>query len=264
MEVSKTTNDDLKMMKESFFKQLSDVESKLCNSQQRLEDCLLEMSRKTLNNFETTKEDSTNQIGGIESKLFGSQNQIKMQVADMNRAMNMKFDALKQSIASKMDILKTTFTQSHTQILAEFVNMMKVNHQAFQQTNQRFDHISTSFVPMRFQLNNYQSDFDKIYARFDELNKVQETILKKQEEEKKLREKKFSTIDIQCVEGELEPLIQTVVEETQTEENEQMIQDEVLNQSSTTDQEVESEPTHVAPNQRVSGQFSDANIDSEN
>jgi ankyrin repeat protein len=264
MEVSKSTNDDLKMMKESFFKQLNDVESKLCNSQQRLEDCLLEMSRKTLNNFETTKEDSSNQIGSIESKLFGSQNQIKMQLADINRAMNMKFDSLKQSIASKMDILKTTFTQSHTQILAEFVNMMKVNHQAFQQTNQRFDHISTSFVPMRFQLNNYQSDFDKIYARFDDLNKIQETILKNQEEERKLREKKFTTIDVQCEEKELEPLIQTVGEETQTEENEQQIvQDEPLNQSSTTDQEVESEPTNVAPNQRVSGQFSDANIDSE-
>lgn len=59
-EVAKCTNADLKAIREMLATQITDVETKLSNSQQRLEDVLVEMARKSTNNFETTLEEGEN------------------------------------------------------------------------------------------------------------------------------------------------------------------------------------------------------------
>ena len=73
VELSRSTGEELKSIRETFGNQLTDVEIKLSNSQQRLEDQLLEMGRKTITNFELNKEDSSNQMNFVENRFLNTQ-----------------------------------------------------------------------------------------------------------------------------------------------------------------------------------------------
>jgi ankyrin repeat protein len=71
VEVSKITNTEIKNVKKSLARQLTEIEHKLSNSQLKLENYLLEMQSKTLTSFEVTKEDSNSSIKIVDTKLNG-------------------------------------------------------------------------------------------------------------------------------------------------------------------------------------------------
>ena len=79
-----------------------DVNVKLNNSQQRLEDILLESSRKNRSKFEENADDSAAALGSVGESLRGSQEAIIKQVIAINRILNAKFAATRNSLTSRI------------------------------------------------------------------------------------------------------------------------------------------------------------------
>ena len=97
-DLSAKNDKEFKLIKETFYSQMNDINEKMSNTKQRLEDCLVEMSRKTVANFETSADDSSAALLEVESNLLQSQTQIKNNIFALDVLTNTKFHSTKQSL----------------------------------------------------------------------------------------------------------------------------------------------------------------------
>ena len=107
IELSRSTNSDLKSIRENLTNQISEVEHKLSNSQQRIEDCLIEMTCRTATDFEITKEDSSNSIGIVEDKLEKLTNGMFQNFFALNTILKYYFTSIRQSFKNLISNLET-------------------------------------------------------------------------------------------------------------------------------------------------------------
>ena len=97
VELGRTSNSDLKAMRENLTQKLDEVEHRLANSQQRIENSLVEMNCKTTTNFETHKEDSSNSIGLVEEKCVEIASCLVLSFLSLNEWLRKQFISLRNS-----------------------------------------------------------------------------------------------------------------------------------------------------------------------
>jgi hypothetical protein len=124
----------------------------LANTQQRLEDCIVEMSTKTATNFEMTKEDSTTQMDEIEATLQNYQSVINDDFNRLEYLTKYKFTGLKQSMNSRITTLNNDLTNQIDKSLIHFTAI----------SNQNFQNISTVLV-------NLTNSIERIEVKIKEI-----------------------------------------------------------------------------------------------
>jgi hypothetical protein len=97
IELGRSTNSDLRSIKDSLLHQIEEVEHKLGNSQQRIEDCLIEMNCKSATNLEATKEESSNTMQLLESKIVDLHSQMANNFTSLSAAVRVSFTSIRQS-----------------------------------------------------------------------------------------------------------------------------------------------------------------------
>ena len=162
VELSRTTQTDLKSIRESLSHQLSDVEHKLANSQQRIEDCLVEMNTKTTTNFETTKEESSDSIGVVETKLANLTVKVVDNFFNANCLLKCMFTAIRQSIKSLVFNLRDKLVANQERMEKKLDNLIAI----CRDTHQFSD---TEFVNVKHALTQANRHFDEISKRLDEM-----------------------------------------------------------------------------------------------
>ena len=126
-ELSAKNDKEFKLIKETFYSQMNDINEKMSNTKQRLEDCLVEMSRKTVANFETSADDSSAALLGVESNLLLSQNQIKNNIFALDVLTNNKFFSTKQSLIQKIKNSDHKNLLLHDSIVSKLNKMLEMD-----------------------------------------------------------------------------------------------------------------------------------------
>ena len=158
-ELSRSTQSDLQLIRESISHQLTDVEYKLTNSQQRIADCLIEMNTKNTTNFETTKEESSDSLELVQVKLekFLDQN-----FFDLKRLTNVSFSSARQSfkkIISNFEEKTFLKFKDIKQYLEGLYNFSKNNQE---ENKKEFNDIKQSIISLATKLDQANYYLEKI------------------------------------------------------------------------------------------------------
>lgn len=170
IELSRSTNSDLKSIRENLTNQISEVEHKLSNSQQRIEDCLIEMTCRTATDFEITKEDSSNSIGIVEDKLEKLTNGMFQNFFALNTILKYYFTAIRQSFKNLISNLEAKAMAHFKKIekkLDELNLLSKENHKA---NNEEFELVKKALIHVSDHVDVLNGKLDKI---MDKMNILQ-------------------------------------------------------------------------------------------
>jgi hypothetical protein len=166
IELSRTTQSDLKSIREHISHQLTDVEHRLANSQQRIEDCLVEMNTKTTTNFETTKEESSDSIGVVENKLENLTTKVVDNFLNANNLLKYLINATRQSFKAILLNLRNKLIANQEIIIQKLDSLTKIC------TNTR-EFSDDEFLSVKLALNQANKHFDEISQRLNEMmNKI--------------------------------------------------------------------------------------------
>jgi hypothetical protein len=178
LELSRSTGDDFKSIRESLATQIGEVETKLSNSQQRLEDCLNEMSRKTLTNFETNKEDNTQQMSVVEMRVSSAQKQMQESVREMNAKTNEKLRSMKQSFSGKLEHVEARLKQPYAALELNVNKLSECTQHEFQSIAKTVLAITSALSELQLQVSQAVEKvaridtvgelLDKLAVRLDE------------------------------------------------------------------------------------------------
>ena len=119
-------------MRENLAQKLDEVEHRLANSQQRIENCLVEMNCKTTTNFETHKEDASNSIGLVEDKCIEIASCLIVSFLELNEWLNKRFVALRNSFRDLIKELSRKLLYNQRNIEAKLDTLLlitKMNHE---------------------------------------------------------------------------------------------------------------------------------------
>ena len=173
IELTRSTNSDLRSIRENLSHQIEEVEHKLSNSQQRIEDCLVEMTCRTTTNFESTKEDSSNSIGLVEIKLDDLTAQSFINFFDLRNLIKLGFGSIKQSFKSLFYNLELKFTTHLTRIETKIDELIGINTTNQQLTNNQFLNEKTSLTQLFEQMNYVSHSLERLMEKFNELESFQ-------------------------------------------------------------------------------------------
>ena len=170
-ELSAKNDKEFKLIKETFYSQMNDINEKMSNTKQRLEDCLVEMSRKTVANFETSADDSSAALLGVESNLLHSQDQIKNNIFALDVLTNTKFYSTKQSLIQTIKNSDHKNVMHHDSIVSKLNKMLEMDlTQISSNTTSIYEYLNTEFnrvkqvlTVMDGKMNVFQKHIEKMF-----------------------------------------------------------------------------------------------------
>ena len=179
IELTRSTNTDIKTIRENLSHQIGEVEHKLANSQQRIEDCLVEMTCRTTTNFESTKEDSSNSIGLVEVKLDSFSAHVTQSFFDIVCLIRFCYTSLKQSVKNlikNLDLKLTTHLVRIEDKLDLIINMNKSNQIA---NNDEFATVKNNLIQVSDHLIDLSHRLEKIIENIAVLENHHSTQIEK-------------------------------------------------------------------------------------
>ena len=169
--LSQKNDREFKLIKETFYSQMNDIDKKMSNTKQRLEDCLVEMSRKTVANFETSADDSSAALLGVESNLLHSQDQIKNNIFALDVLTNTKFYSTKQSLIQTIKNSDHKNVMHHDSIVSKLNKMLEHDlPQLYTSTtetslnlNKEFKRVDQMMIRIDGKMNVFQKHIEKMF-----------------------------------------------------------------------------------------------------
>lgn len=149
---------------------MADVNQKLNNSNQRLEDILLEMSRKTANNFDASADQTSGVMKGVESNIFALKILVKDLIQSLESLMIAKILSNKQSITQNLKNGQHLNTQYFATVLMKLdtiLNLDLVNirseTQSIRSVNKiEFESLKNLMVKLEKRMISFQKGLDKV------------------------------------------------------------------------------------------------------
>ena len=147
-----------------------DVNQKLNNSNQRLEDILLEMSRKSANNFEASADQTSEAMQGVELSILATQVMVKNLIQSLESLTTSKFVSNKQSVMQNLKNCQELNNQCFSTVIMKLdtiLNLDLVNigadTQNIRSVNKvEFETIKNLMVLMDKRMISFQKALDKV------------------------------------------------------------------------------------------------------
>jgi hypothetical protein len=176
--LTEKTENEFKLVKDTFNNQMIEINDKLLNTKQRLEDCLIEMSRKTVANFETSGDNSSAALMSVEQNLTTSQNDIKNSMIAFEMLSKSKFLATKQSVIQIIRNSDRKNLSYHESIVDKLNRMLELDlthissntDSIFKYNQDEFKNLRNTFTYLDSKMSIFQQDLEKlnqVYYFFD-------------------------------------------------------------------------------------------------
>ncbi len=159
-----------KLIKDALHDQMIEVNDKLNNSKQRLEDCLVEMSRKTDDNFENSAGDSSTALLAVERNLAHSQTRILEAVCSLECLISKRLRSTKDSIIQHIKNSDRLACGQHNAVLDKMNLMLNTDmshttessNRITEQTVSEFRVVTSMLSGIEGKMNLFQDNLDEM------------------------------------------------------------------------------------------------------